>query len=72
MLSVEFFADEFSAHDSALDIAHQIEVLALVRRLSKERGSGVVVVLHDINMAGRFCDELIALKDGGMPISFAH
>ncbi|SDC78839.1 ATP-binding cassette domain-containing protein [Paraburkholderia lycopersici] len=49
---------------SALDIAHQIEVLALVRRLSEERGIGVVVVLHDINMAARFCDELIALKTG--------
>ena len=50
----------------ALDIAHQIEVLALVRRLSEERGIGVVVVLHDINMAGRFCDELIALKGGSL------
>jgi iron complex transport system ATP-binding protein len=49
---------------SALDIAHQIEVLALVRRLSEERGLGVVVVLHDINMAARFCDDLIALKGG--------
>ncbi|WP_175831339.1 ATP-binding cassette domain-containing protein [Burkholderia cepacia] len=51
---------------SALDIAHQIEVLALVRRLSNERGIGVVVVLHDIDMAGRFCDELIALKGGSL------
>jgi ferric hydroxamate transport system ATP-binding protein len=51
---------------SALDIAHQIDVLALVRRLSEERGIGVVVVLHDINMAGRFCDELIALKGGSL------
>ncbi len=51
---------------SALDIAHQIEVLALVRRLSEERGIGVIVVLHDINMAGRFCDELIALKGGSL------
>jgi ferric hydroxamate transport system ATP-binding protein len=51
---------------SALDIAHQIEVLALVRRLSQERGIGVVVVLHDVNMASRFCDELIALKGGGL------
>lgn len=49
---------------SALDIAHQIEVLQLVRRLSEQRGLGVVVVLHDINMAGRFCDEIIALKNG--------
>ncbi|WP_205804809.1 ATP-binding cassette domain-containing protein [Burkholderia sp. Ac-20365] len=51
---------------SALDIAHQIEVLTLVRRLSEERGIGVVVVLHDINMAVRFCDELIALKGGSL------
>lgn len=49
---------------SALDIAHQIEVLGLVRRLSEKRGLSVVVVLHDINMAARFCDDLIALKNG--------
>jgi ferric hydroxamate transport system ATP-binding protein len=49
---------------SALDIAHQIEVLDLVRTLSVQRGLGVVVVLHDINMAARFCDDLIALKGG--------
>lgn len=49
---------------SALDIAHQLEVLELVRSLSRERGLGVVVVLHDINMAARFCDDLIALKGG--------
>lgn len=49
---------------SALDIAHQIEVLALVRRLSRSRGLAVVVVLHDVNMAARFCEEIIALKAG--------
>ncbi|MBR0554061.1 ATP-binding cassette domain-containing protein [Ciceribacter sp. L1K23] len=49
---------------SALDIAHQLEVLSLVRRLSRERGLSVVVVLHDINMAARFCDRIHALKDG--------
>ncbi|MCT4492603.1 ATP-binding cassette domain-containing protein [Bosea minatitlanensis] len=51
---------------SALDIAHQIEVLSLVRRLSAERGLGVVVVLHDVNMAARFCDEIVALHSGRM------
>lgn len=51
---------------SALDIAHQIEVLSLVHRLSAERGLGVVVVLHDVNMAARFCDEIIALHSGRM------
>lgn len=49
---------------SALDIAHQVEVLRLVRRLGEERGLGVVIVLHDINMAARFCDDMIALKGG--------
>ncbi|WP_102958645.1 ATP-binding cassette domain-containing protein [Mangrovicella endophytica] len=49
---------------SALDVAHQLEVLSLVQRLARDRGVSVVVVLHDINMAARFCDELIALKGG--------
>ena len=49
---------------SALDIAHQIEMLSLVRRLSHAKGLGVVLVLHDINMAARFCDEIVALRSG--------
>ncbi len=49
---------------SALDVAHQVEVLDLVCRLSRDRGLGVVVVLHDINMAARFCDDLVALHGG--------
>lgn len=49
---------------SALDVAHQVAVLRLVRRLSEERGVGVVIVIHEINMAARFCDDIVALKDG--------
>ncbi|WP_099867405.1 ATP-binding cassette domain-containing protein [Pararhizobium haloflavum] len=49
---------------SALDIAHQVEVLALIRRLACERGIGVLIVLHDVNMAARHCDELLALGRG--------
>ncbi len=49
---------------SALDIAHQIDILSLVRRLVDERGIGAVVVLHDVNMAARFCDEIMALHSG--------
>ncbi|WP_029354529.1 ATP-binding cassette domain-containing protein [Bosea sp. 117] len=49
---------------SALDIAHQIEVLSLIRGLCRDRGTGVVVVLHDVNMAARFCDDIIALHGG--------
>lgn len=49
---------------TALDVAHQIEVLSLVRKLSLERGFGAVMVLHDVNMAAQFCDEIIALHSG--------
>ena len=49
---------------SALDIAHQVETLTLVRRLSREGGVGVVIVIHDINMAARFCDRIVALRQG--------
>jgi ferric hydroxamate transport system ATP-binding protein len=51
---------------SALDIAHQVEVLALIQRLSRERGLTVIAVLHDINMAARYCDHLVALRGGEM------
>jgi ferric hydroxamate transport system ATP-binding protein len=49
---------------SALDITHQIEVLDLVRRLAQARSLTVAIVLHDINMAARFCDRIHALKAG--------
>lgn len=49
---------------SALDIAHQVEMLGLIQNLSRSKGIGVIVVLHDINMATRFCDEIIALHAG--------
>lgn len=49
---------------SALDVRHQIEVLALVRALTLERGLCVVVVLHDVNLAARYCDRLVALRQG--------
>lgn len=55
---------------SALDIAHQMEVLAIVRELSGDAGGShgagmtVIVVLHDINLAARTCDMLVALRSG--------
>lgn len=47
-----------------LDIAHQVEVMQLIRRLSRELGLSVIIVIHDINLASYFCDELIALHRG--------
>lgn len=49
---------------AALDVAHQVEVMALARTLCEARGLGVAVVLHDVNLAARYCDELIALRGG--------
>ncbi|MFP3949442.1 MAG: ATP-binding cassette domain-containing protein [Longimicrobiales bacterium] len=49
---------------SALDVAQQIEVMRLIRSLSHDKGLGVVVVLHDVNVAARFCDRLVALEGG--------
>jgi iron complex transport system ATP-binding protein len=47
-----------------LDLAHQIDVLELVGRLHAERGRTVVVVLHDLNLAARYAQRLVAMKDG--------
>lgn len=49
---------------AALDIAHQVEVMQLVQRLSRELNLGVIIVIHDINLAARFCDHLVALHSG--------
>lgn len=47
-----------------LDIAHQVEVLDLVRRLNHDQGRTVVIVLHDLNQAARYADHLVAMKTG--------
>ncbi|MFR9807257.1 ABC transporter ATP-binding protein [Pseudonocardia sp. RS010] len=47
-----------------LDLAHQVEVLELVERLHVERGRTVVMVLHDLNLAARYADRLVAMKAG--------
>ncbi|MGM0769167.1 MAG: ABC transporter ATP-binding protein [Pseudomonadota bacterium] len=51
---------------SALDVKHQVETLRLVHRLAEERELTVVVVLHDVDLAARFCDRLVALKSGAL------
>ncbi|WAL63750.1 ABC transporter ATP-binding protein [Amycolatopsis cynarae] len=47
-----------------LDLAHQVDVLDLVYRLHAERGTTVVMVLHDLNLAARYADTLVAMRDG--------
>ena len=53
--------DEPTTH---LDIAHQIEVLDLLKELTRQHNRTIVMVLHDINLAVRYADNLIAMRDG--------
>ncbi|MBB6672039.1 ABC transporter ATP-binding protein [Cohnella nanjingensis] len=55
------FLDEPTTY---LDMAHQLEVLELLKKLNTEQGRTIVMVLHDLNQAARFADYIIALKDG--------
>ena len=47
-----------------LDVAHQVEVLDLLVDLNRDRGTTIVMVLHDLNLAARYADHLVALADG--------
>lgn len=49
---------------SALDLHHQIEVMELIRELNEKEHITVMAVLHDINLASRFCSRIVILKDG--------
>jgi iron complex transport system ATP-binding protein len=52
-----------------LDVTHQIEVLDLLTDLNRSRGTTVVVVLHDLNLAARYADHLFAMRDGTLVAS---
>lgn len=49
---------------AALDLAHQHEVMRLVRRLAHDAGLGIVIVLHDLNLAARYADDVLMLQAG--------
>lgn len=52
-----------------LDVSHQIEVLDLLTDLNHRRGITIVMVLHDLNLAARYSDHLVAIKEGRL---YAH
>lgn len=63
------FLDEPTTY---LDISHQLETMNLVKRLNRETGIGIVMVLHDLSQAMEVSDHIIVIKDGakyseGMP-----
>ncbi len=47
-----------------LDIAYQHEILELINRLNREEGLTIVMVLHDLNQAARYADEIIVIHNG--------
>ena len=47
-----------------LDVAHQVEVLDLLVDLNRARGTTIVMVLHDLNLAARYADHLVAMREG--------
>lgn len=52
-----------------LDLAHAVDVLELVDRLNRELERTVVMVLHDLNLAARYSDRIIVMKDGAIVAS---
>lgn len=49
---------------SALDVRHQYGVLALLEKICREEGRGVIAIIHDINLALRFATHIVAMKGG--------
>nr|WP_306295417.1 ABC transporter ATP-binding protein [Corynebacterium amycolatum] len=47
-----------------LDLKHQLEVLDLLTDLNQRRGTTIIMVLHDLNLAARYSDVLVAMRDG--------
>lgn len=54
---------------SSLDLKNQLAILSLVRRVVKDHGIAAVMTMHDLNLALRFADAFLFLKDGRV---FAH
>ena len=53
--------DEPTSH---LDITHQVQILNLIRRLSDTLGLTVLMIIHDLNLAGEYCDSLVMMQKG--------
>ena len=51
---------------SNLDIAHQFEILELLRTVNREDHKTILIVIHDLNMALRYCPQLVLLHQGGI------
>lgn len=59
------FLDEPTTY---LDIRYQLEILELIRKLNQEYGITIIMILHDINQAIHFSDQVLGLKDGSIAV----
>jgi iron complex transport system ATP-binding protein len=57
--------DEPTSH---LDITHQVQILNLIQRLSIELKLTVLMIIHDLNLAGEYCDYLVMMNSGNMHV----
>ena len=56
-----FLLDEPSSH---LDLAHQLALLERLTELARDKGRAVIMALHDVNLAARYCDHVLLLDRG--------
>lgn len=49
---------------SNLDLRHQLEVMELIKGLVAEKGISVIMAVHDLNLASRYADKILMMKDG--------
>ena len=56
----------FDEPTSALDIAHQLEVMDILTNLAKDKGISIIMVVHDLNLASRYADRIMMMKDGAI------
>ena len=49
---------------SNLDIKHQLEVMDIIKEIARKRGISAIMAIHDLNLAARYADRLIMMKDG--------
>ncbi|MAR90470.1 MAG: ABC transporter ATP-binding protein [Pseudomonadota bacterium] len=52
--------------NSFLDLSHQLELMALIKRLNQSLNKTIALVIHDLNQAIQWCDEVIVMQEGGL------
>ena len=63
-LAMDPIAMLFDEPTSALDVHHQFQLMALLSELNRTENVGIIVILHDLNLALRYATHIVALKKG--------